>query len=107
LHEGLLPDFGSSDSVLSPEGRCILEAIDSLPEEEREAFDLVRSQGLTLGEAADVLVVSIKTVQRRLDRGLRLLTSCLADFVPRAMRSVLPEPIPGRQASQHWAGNGA
>ena len=34
----------SSDSGLSPDGRRILEAIESLPEDEREAFDLVRSR---------------------------------------------------------------
>ena len=47
------------------------EAIDGLPEDEREAFDLVRIQGLTQAEAAEVLGVSVKTVQRRLNRGLR------------------------------------
>jgi RNA polymerase sigma-70 factor (ECF subfamily) len=84
LREGLVPAPASSDSVLSPEGRRILEAIDSLPEDEREAFDLVRIQGLTHGEAAEVLGVATKTVQRRLDRGLRLLTERLADLGPGA-----------------------
>src|SRR6201993_1922465 len=73
LREGLVPAPASTDSGLSPEGRRILEAIDGLPGDEREAFDLVRIQGLTHGEAAEVLGVSAKTVQRRLDRGLRLL----------------------------------
>ena len=39
-----------------------------LPADEREAFSLVRIQGLTQGEAAEVLGVSVKTVQRRLNR---------------------------------------
>ena len=39
----------------------MLEAIDDLPEGEREAFDLVRIQGLTQAEAAEVLGVSVKT----------------------------------------------
>src|SRR5262245_19767924 len=84
LREGLVPAPDSSNSSLSPEGRRMLEAIDGLPEDEREAFDLVRIQGLTHGEAAEVLGVSVKTVQRRLDRGLRLLTERLADLGPRA-----------------------
>ena len=82
LREGLVPSPASSDSGLSPEARRMLEAIDSLPEDEREAFDLVRIQGLTHGEAAEVLGVSAKTVQRRLDRGLRLLTERLGDLRP-------------------------
>ena len=38
-----------------PDGRRMLEAIDGLPEDEREVFDLVRIQGLTQAEAAEVL----------------------------------------------------
>src|SRR5262249_3286535 len=66
----------------SPDGRRMLEAIDSLPEDEREAFDLVRIQGLTYAEAAGLLGVAPKTVQRRLDRGLQLLTERLGDLGP-------------------------
>ena len=84
LRDGLVPAPASTDSGLSHEGRRLLEAIDGLPEGEREAFDLVRIQGLTHGEAAEVLGVSAKTVQRRLDRGLRLLTERLGDLRPGA-----------------------
>jgi RNA polymerase sigma-70 factor (ECF subfamily) len=80
LREGQLPAPSSSDSGLSPQSRRILEVIDSLPEDEREAFDLVRIQGLTYGEAAELLGVAPKTVQRRLDRGLQLLTERLGDL---------------------------
>ncbi len=82
LREGLAPAPDSSDSGLSPDGRRMLEAIDRLPEGEREAFDLVRIQGLTHAEAAELLGVATKTVQRRLDRGLRLLTEWLGDLGP-------------------------
>jgi RNA polymerase sigma factor (sigma-70 family) len=78
LREGLVPAPASTDSGLSPQGRRLLEAIDGLPGDEREAFDLVRIQGMTQAEAAQVLGVSVVTVKRRLDRGLRLL----ADFGP-------------------------
>jgi RNA polymerase sigma-70 factor (ECF subfamily) len=80
LREGQLPAPASSDSGLSPDGRRMLEAIDGLPEDEREAFDLVRIQGLTYDEAAELLGVVPRTVQRRLDRGLRLLTERLGDL---------------------------
>ena len=62
----------------------MLEAIDGLPEDEREVFDLVRIQGLTQAEAAEVLGVSAKTVQRRLNRGLLLLAEQLDDLRPDA-----------------------
>ena len=82
LRDELLPAQGDSDSVLSPRGRRLIEAIDALPAEEREAFDLVRVQGLTQAEAAAVLGVAPRTVKRRLDRGLRLLTERLSDLRP-------------------------
>jgi RNA polymerase sigma-70 factor (ECF subfamily) len=84
LREGQFPAPSSSDSGLSPDGRRMVEAIDGLPEDEREAFDLVRIQGLTYAEAAELLGVAPKTVQRRLDRGLRLLTEQLGDLGPGA-----------------------
>ena len=72
----------SSDSCLSPDGRRMLAAIDSLPEDEREAFDLVRIQGMSQAEAARMLGVSVMTVKRRLGRGLQLLAAALEDLRP-------------------------
>jgi RNA polymerase sigma-70 factor (ECF subfamily) len=80
LREGDLPAPASSASGLTAEGRRMLEAIEGLPEDEREAFGLVRIQGLTHTEAAGVLGVSPKTVQRRLNRGLVLLETQLDDL---------------------------
>jgi len=82
LREELVPASASSDSGLTPNGRRILAAIDQLPEGEREAFDLVQVQGLSQAEAAQVLEVSVATVNRRLNRGLQLLTATLADLYP-------------------------
>jgi RNA polymerase sigma-70 factor (ECF subfamily) len=73
---------GSSDSVLSPDARRMLRAIESLPEAEREVFDLVRIQGLTHAEAAGIVGVAEKTVQRRLIRARLLLAEQLADLRP-------------------------
>src|SRR4051794_28311305 len=42
LREGLVPSPASSGSGLTPKGRRMLQAIGDLPEDEREAFDLVR-----------------------------------------------------------------
>ena len=82
LREGLVPAPASSDSMLTPDGHRMLEAIDKLPDEEREVFDLVRIQGLTQAEVAEVLGVSAKTVQRRLNRSLMLLAKELEDLRP-------------------------
>ena len=82
LSEGLVPAPATSGSGLSPDGYRMLQAIGDLSEEEREAFDLVRIQGMTQAEAAHVLGVSAETVKRRLSRGLRLLAEQLADLSP-------------------------
>ena len=82
LREELVPSPPSSGSVLSPDARRILEAIDALPDDEREAFSLVRIQALTQTEAAEVLGVSSKTVQRRLNRALLTLAERLGDLRP-------------------------
>ena len=74
----------SMASSLTPGHRRVLEAIDRLPEEEREVFDLVRIQGLTHSEAADVTGVSTKTVQRRLNRAMVLLWKELEHMGPAA-----------------------
>ncbi len=82
LTEALVPSPASSASGLTPDGRRMLQAIDELPGDEREAFELVRVQGMMQTEAARVLGVSVVTVKRRLNRGLRLLTERLADLRP-------------------------
>jgi RNA polymerase sigma-70 factor (ECF subfamily) len=82
--DGMVPAPPSSGSGLTPECRQMIEAIEALPADEREAFDLVRIQGMTQAEAAAVLGVAPKTVKRRLDRGLRLLTERLDDLRPDA-----------------------
>jgi RNA polymerase sigma-70 factor (ECF subfamily) len=60
----------------------MLRAIEGLPEPEREAFELVRIQGLTQAEAAAVVGVSERTVQRRLNRARLLLAEELDDLRP-------------------------
>jgi RNA polymerase sigma-70 factor (ECF subfamily) len=72
----------STVSGLGPNGRRMLRAIEDLPEPEREVFELVRIQGLTHAEAAAVVGVAEKTVQRRLNRARLLLAERLADLRP-------------------------
>jgi RNA polymerase sigma factor (sigma-70 family) len=87
----------NSASSFSPEGTRILAAIESLPEEEREVFDLVGIQGLTHPEVASVVGVSQKTVQRRLNRARLLLAERLADLHPG--EESRPTPPPGSESS--------
>src|SRR5437588_12336537 len=46
LQESLVPAPATSGSGLTANGRRMLEAIEGLPEDEREAFGLVRIQGM-------------------------------------------------------------
>jgi RNA polymerase sigma-70 factor (ECF subfamily) len=80
----------STDSGLSPDGRRMLEVIEGLPDDEREVFDLVAIQGLTHAEAATLVGVSEKTVQRRLNRARFLLAERLADLRPGTSREPPP-----------------
>ena len=77
LLESLAVASESSTSELSQSARKILAAIENLPEEEREIFSLVRIQGMSQAEAAEITNVSRKTVQRRLNRSLLLLSQSL------------------------------
>lgn len=72
----------TSGSVLGPDAVRMLEAIENLPDEEREVFELIRIQGLPQSEAAELIGVSAKTIQRRLNRGLLTLTEQLSDLRP-------------------------
>ena len=79
---GVLAPPESNESCLSQDARRMLMAIENLPPEEREVFELVRIQGLSNPETAAVVGVSAKTVQRRLNRARLLLSQELADLNP-------------------------
>jgi RNA polymerase sigma factor (sigma-70 family) len=79
---GVVTPPDSTDSMLSQDARRMLLAIEGLPEEDREMFELVRFQGLTHVEAAAVVGVSVKTVQRRLNHARLLLAEELDDLRP-------------------------
>jgi RNA polymerase sigma-70 factor (ECF subfamily) len=72
----------SSGCGISVDARRMLDAIEDLPAEEREVFSLLRIQGLTQTEVADLVGVSIRTVQRRLNRSVLLLFASVADLRP-------------------------
>ncbi|QEG01781.1 RNA polymerase sigma factor [Stieleria maiorica] len=84
LQEGLVASPEPSGSQLSGNARRILQAIEELPEAERETFSLVRVQGMSHVEVAELVGVSTKTIQRRLNRSLMLLSAKLSDLDPMA-----------------------
>jgi RNA polymerase sigma-70 factor (ECF subfamily) len=82
LNDECVPAPESSGATLGPDAVRMLDEIERLPDEEREVFSLVRIQGMSQSDVAKILGVSAKTVQRRLNRGLLLLTKKLADLQP-------------------------
>lgn len=67
------------------EAEAALEnAVAELPEFCREVFILVRMEGMTYREAAELLQVPLGTVQSRLARACQLLQIALADYYERS-----------------------
>ena len=85
LHESFAQVGPASESRVEKSGdtQRMLAAIQALPEQEREVLGLVRIQGMTHAEAAQVLGVSVKTVQRRLNRCLVILGDSCGDIIRR------------------------
>ncbi len=83
-----------SDSTIGPNATRMLEAIDRLPEEQREVFDLVRIHGMSQPEAAQLLGVTVRTIQRRLSSSILHLTEALADLRPPDLNPGGPDSIP-------------
>jgi RNA polymerase sigma-70 factor (ECF subfamily) len=59
----------------------VREAIESLPERRRQVFTLSRQHGLTYREIADVLDISIKTVETQMSRALDALREKLSEYL--------------------------
>jgi RNA polymerase sigma-70 factor (ECF subfamily) len=94
---GVAAPPSSTASRLSLDGLRMLEAIEGLPEDEREVFDLVAIQGLSHAETATLVAVSDKTVQRRLNRARLLLAERLADLRP----ATSCKPTPAGELPSH------
>ena len=82
LRDEVVPAPENSGSGLSPNTRRMLQAIESLPDEDRESFELVRIQGMSASEAAGIVGATERTVQRRLNRAVLRLMGILEDLRP-------------------------
>ena len=72
-HERLAVDViaqesDESDEPLSPLAHRIMDAINTLPQSDRDIFEFVRVSGMTQSDAAQALRISERTVSRRLSR---------------------------------------
>ncbi|MCG2587595.1 RNA polymerase sigma-70 factor [Rhodohalobacter sulfatireducens] len=61
---------------------AIKEAVESLPERSRMTYKLHRYDGLTYEEIAEVMGVSVKTVESQMTRSLKILRSQLSYLLP-------------------------
>jgi RNA polymerase sigma-70 factor (ECF subfamily) len=61
---------------------AVRDAVAELPPDVRDTFMMSRVDGLTYGEIARVLEISVKTVEARMGRALRLLRERLAAWLP-------------------------
>lgn len=60
----------------------IQEAINSLPEKCREVFIKSRFEELKYSEIAEILNISIKTVENQISKALKILREKLGDYLP-------------------------
>jgi len=71
--ESDLPDFETEE--------LIAKALNALPKKERMIFALNRFEGLKYAEIADVLRISVKTVEKYMSRALKSLRLYLKDLL--------------------------
>ena len=57
---------------------AIKNAVENLPERSRMTYKLHRNDGLTYEEIAEVMVVSVKTVESQMTRTLKILRNRLS-----------------------------
>ena len=58
------------------------QALAALSPQQREVFDMNREKGLTYNEIAEVLGISVKSVEARMGRALKQLREALAPWLP-------------------------
>jgi RNA polymerase sigma-70 factor, ECF subfamily len=95
-------------SVRSERRRQVLDALSTLPEEQRAALVLVDMEGYPVAEAAQVLKCAVGTVKSRCSRGRARLAVLLVDLMgddaatepPEARNHPEPPPVSSTQPSR-------
>jgi len=71
-----------TDTIVTNEIKMhINDAIESLPEKCREIFVLSRNENLKYQEIADLLKISVKTVEAQMSKALQIMRIKLAEFI--------------------------
>jgi RNA polymerase sigma-70 factor (ECF subfamily) len=74
------PSYVADEAVRARElGERIRRALRTLPESQREAFELVKQEGFTMAEAAEVLGTTVAAVKLRSHRACVTLRAALGD----------------------------
>lgn len=82
LQNNVLYDIDTENYILySDLRRHLNNALDKLPSEYREAFELNRFDGLKYREIAERLQVSERTIEVRIGKAIHLLRKYLKDFI--------------------------
>jgi RNA polymerase sigma-70 factor (ECF subfamily) len=71
-----------SQAVSSELELAVAQAIAALSEPQREVFEMNRTRGLTYNEIAELLGISVKSVEARMGRTLKQLREHLAAWLP-------------------------
>lgn len=82
---GPAPDRGIEAAEL---GAQVDQALQTLPDRQREAIVLCHYQELSNIEAAELMGVSVEALESLLSRGRRALRAALADLTPKPAKSV-------------------
>ena len=61
--------------------KSITDAISTIPTKSKRVFELSRIEGLTYGEIAETLKISVKTVETQMSRALQILRHKLKDYL--------------------------
>lgn len=77
-----LPQVSIPDVELEPDQRAVLNTVANLPDRQRAIAALVIEQGLTTGEAAEVLGLSVRVARARLAAARRELSHAAGEQEP-------------------------
>jgi RNA polymerase sigma-70 factor, ECF subfamily len=96
LHEPVLAESPVEIVERAELATAAVEAIASLPRQQRMAFTLSRQQGLTYAQIAHALDVSVKTVETQMGRALKALHRRLKPHVAPSLLLAIPAAIVAR-----------